>query len=206
LKLYSLYHTTLLTCWGGDLWHLQKAWPQMVCSHFLMCIWSFEQSLGLFICIWDKSEIRFWDFKLLLVNLALPSLTKTLTLQVYLLCEGPNLINSPIAFLSLPCSHCFFSSITIFSFFLKNAPCMNMLFSHLFWWLYFNLLLFSHLRFDFCIVLFSIVVFQTFINLWFYYYYFRLFRVKFLKSCYQKWKFITLLTNYLSILARFIDL
>jgi len=131
LRLYSFYHTTLMTCWGGDLWQLQKAWPQMVHPHCLMRIWNLEQNLGLCICIWDKSEIRFRDFKLLLVNI-FPSLTKTLRLQVHLLCEGPNLINSPIAFLSFPSSHCFFSSITIFSFFLKNAPCMDMLFSHLF--------------------------------------------------------------------------
>jgi len=102
-----------MTCWGDDLWHLQKAWPQMVCPHCLMCIWNLEQNLGLSICIWDKSEIRFRDFKLLLVNI-FPSLTKNLRLQVHLLCEGPNLINSPIAFLSIPFSHYFFSSITIF--------------------------------------------------------------------------------------------
>lgn len=107
LRLYSFYHTTLMTCWGGDLWQLQKAWPQMVHPHCLMCIWNLEQNLGLCICIWDKSEIRFRDFKLLLVNI-FPSLTKTLRLQVHLLCEGPNLIISPIAFLSFPCSHCFF--------------------------------------------------------------------------------------------------
>jgi hypothetical protein len=45
-----------------------------------------------------------------------------------------------------------------------------MLFSHLFWWLYFILVLHSHLNFDFCIVSFSIVVSQILINLWFYYF------------------------------------
>jgi hypothetical protein len=162
-----------MTCWGVDLWHLEEAWPQMVCPHCLMCIWNLEQNLGLSICIWDKSEIRFRDFKLLLINI-FPSLTKTFETSSSSTCEGPNLINSPIAFLSFPCSHYYFSSITVYFFFLKNTPCMDMLFSHLFWWLYFILLLFSHLHFDFFIVLFSIVVSQTLINLWFFFFFFGL--------------------------------